>query len=97
MATAGGAVFDPLSILRTALSLPADSDEQGKVLAELKDMLEAAPQTVPVLCTSLIPGVVNQADSLFKQWLFELPHRKDWPAGMLALTARLPRVRLLPS
>lgn len=72
MATLGGTSFDPLAILRTALSLPADSDEQARVLASLREVLEASPQPVPMLCTTLYPGLYGQPDSLIKQWLFEL-------------------------
>lgn len=72
MAATGSAGFDPLGVLRTALSLPTDSDEQGAVLAGLRDLLEATPQPVPMLCTTLVPSLYAQPDSLIRQWIFDL-------------------------
>jgi hypothetical protein len=72
MAAVGAGTYNPLGLLQTAFSLPADSDEQTKALQNVRDVLEAAPQPVPMLCTTFIPRIAHQQDGLIRQWFFEL-------------------------
>jgi len=72
MAAVGAGTYNPLGLLQTAFSLPADSDEQAKALQNVRDVLEAAPQPVPMLCTTFIPQIAHQQDGLIRQWFFEL-------------------------
>jgi len=72
MAAVGAGTYNPLGLLQTAFSLPADSDEQAKALQSVRDVLEAAPQPVPMLCTTFIPQIAHQQDGLIRQWFFEL-------------------------
>ena len=72
MAAAGVGTFNPLGLLQTAFSLPADSDEQAKALQNVRDVLEVAPQPVPMLCTTFIPQIAQQQDGVIRQWFFEL-------------------------
>ena len=72
MAAVGVGTYNPLGLLQTAFSLPADSDEQAKVLQNVRDVLEVAPQPVPMLCTTFIPQIAHQQHGVIRQWFFEL-------------------------
>jgi symplekin len=73
MAAAAG-VVDPLQILSAALAVPSDSNEQADLLATLRESLEARPNPIPILCTTLIKTVSGAGDSLLKRWVLDLLH-----------------------
>ena len=64
--------IDPLALLGQALQLPADSKEQGELLAVLREQLEAHPNPIPILCTTLLKNVTPGGDSLLKRWVLDL-------------------------
>ena len=65
---------DPLQQLSAALAVSADSKEQADLLAALRDSLEAHPNPIPILCTTLIKTVSGAGDSLLKRWVLDLLH-----------------------
>ena len=65
---------DPLQQLSAALAAPADSKEQADLLATLRESLEAYPNPIPILCTTLIKTVSGAGDSLLKRWVLDLLH-----------------------
>ncbi|OJA10681.1 hypothetical protein AZE42_01046 [Rhizopogon vesiculosus] len=69
-----GNPVDPLQTLSAALAVPADSKEQGDILATLRESLEAHPNPIPILCTTLITTVSSAGDSLLKRWVLDLLH-----------------------
>ena len=68
------AVVDPLQSLSAALAAPPDSREQADLLTTLRESLEARPQPIPILCTTLIKNVTGANDSLLKRWVLDLLH-----------------------
>jgi hypothetical protein len=68
------AVVDPLQTLSAALAAPPDSREQADLLSTLRESLEARPQPIPILCTTLIKNVTGANDSLLKRWVLDLLH-----------------------
>jgi symplekin len=68
------AVVDPLQTLSAALAAPPDSNEQADLLTTLRESLEARPQPIPILCTTLIKNVSGANDSLLKRWVLDLLH-----------------------
>ena len=68
------AVVDPLQTLSAALAAPPDSREQADLLTTLRESLEARPQPIPILCTTLIKNVSGANDSLLKRWVLDLLH-----------------------
>ncbi|KAI5124287.1 hypothetical protein M0805_005134 [Coniferiporia weirii] len=66
--------MDPLQALQAAYSVPADSKEQAELLCQLRENLEAHPNYIPVLCTSLVRGVPGAQDSFLKRWTLDLLH-----------------------
>ena len=73
MATPSNPV-DPLQQLSAALAAPTDSKEQADLLASLRESLEAYPNPIPILCTTLIKTVSSSGDSLLKRWVLDLLH-----------------------
>jgi symplekin len=69
-----GNPVDPLQTLSAALAVPADSKEQADILATLRESLEAHPNPIPILCTTLIKTVSSAGDSLLKRWVLDLLH-----------------------
>ncbi|KAH7927832.1 hypothetical protein BV22DRAFT_1031314 [Leucogyrophana mollusca] len=69
-----GNPVDPLQILSAALAVPPDSKEQADLLATLRESLEAHPNPIPILCTTLIKTVSGAGDSLLKRWVLDLLH-----------------------
>ncbi|KAG2145122.1 Symplekin tight junction protein C terminal-domain-containing protein [Suillus clintonianus] len=69
-----GNPVDPLHTLSAALAVPADSKEQADILATLRESLEAHPNPIPILCTTLIKTVSSAGDSLLKRWVLDLLH-----------------------
>jgi len=69
-----GNPVDPLQTLSAALAVPADSKEQADTLATLRESLEAHPNPIPILCTTLIKTVSSAGDSLLKRWVLDLLH-----------------------
>ncbi|TFK32777.1 Symplekin tight junction protein C terminal-domain-containing protein [Crucibulum laeve] len=65
---------DPLQILREALAVPANSEQQANLLTTLRESLETHPAPIPILATTLIGIIVNAADSLLKRWVLDLIH-----------------------
>jgi symplekin len=65
---------DPLQILSSAYNLPTDSPEQAELLSKLRESLEARPNPIPILCTTLLKTVSGAADSLLKRWVLDLLH-----------------------
>ena len=68
------AVVDPLQTLSAALAAPPDSREQADILTTLRESLEARPQPIPIICTTLIKNVSGANDSLLKRWVLDLLH-----------------------
>jgi len=68
------AVVEPLQTLSAALAAPPDSREQADILTTLRESLEARPQPIPVICTTLIKNVSGANDSLLKRWVLDLLH-----------------------
>ena len=68
------AVVDPLQTLSAALAAPPDSREQADLLTTLRESLEARPQPIPILCTTLLKNVTGPNDSLLKRWVLDLLH-----------------------
>ena len=68
------AVVDPLQTLSAALAAPPDSKEQADLLTTLRESLEARPQPIPILCTTLIKNATGASDSLLKRWVLDLLH-----------------------
>ena len=68
------AVVDPLQSLSAVLAAPPDSKEQADLLTTLREFLEARPQPIPILCTTLIKNVTGANDSLLKRWVLDLLH-----------------------
>ena len=68
------APVDPLQTLSAALAVPSDSKEQADLLAALRESLEAQPNPIPILCTTLIKTVSGAGDSLLKRWVIDLLH-----------------------
>ena len=68
------AEMDPLQALQAAYSVPADSKEQEEVLSELRENLEANPSYIPVICSTLIRGLLGVQDSLIRRWTLDLLH-----------------------
>ena len=66
--------FDPLKALAAALAAPADTKEQAEQLEALREHLEAHPNPIPVLCTTLIGVVSGGGDSALKRWVLDLLH-----------------------
>ncbi|KAG1760128.1 Symplekin tight junction protein C terminal-domain-containing protein [Suillus occidentalis] len=69
-----GNPVDPLQTLSAALAVPADSKEQAEILTTLRESLEAHPNPIPILCTTLIKTVSSAGDSLLKRWVLDLLH-----------------------
>ncbi|KAH7914854.1 Symplekin tight junction protein C terminal-domain-containing protein [Hygrophoropsis aurantiaca] len=69
-----GNPVDPLQALSAALAVPPDSKEQADLLATLRESLEAHPNPIPILCTTLIKTVSGAGDSLLKRWVLDLLH-----------------------
>ena len=67
-------VVDPLQTLSAALAAPPDSMEQADLLTTLRESLEARPQPIPILCTTLIKNVSGANGSLLKRWVLDLLH-----------------------
>lgn len=65
---------DPLQALQAALAVPADSEAQASLLANLRENLEAHPTPIPILCSTLIKAVSGAGDSLLKRWVLDLVH-----------------------
>lgn len=65
---------EPLQTLSAALAVPPDSKEQAELLAALRESLEAHPNPIPILCTTLIKTVSGAGDSLLKRWVLDLLH-----------------------
>ncbi|KAA1468855.1 hypothetical protein DENSPDRAFT_863857 [Dentipellis sp. KUC8613] len=65
---------DPLHLLSSALTVPADSKQQADLLATLRASLEAHPAPIPILCSTLIKTVAGAGDSLLKRWVIDLLH-----------------------
>ena len=82
---------DPLQQLSAALAVPADSKEQADLLAALRESLEAHPNPIPILCTTLIKTVSGAGDSLLKRWVLDLLHFAICRSS-LSLDARTQRV-----
>ena len=72
MAVIGVGTYNSLGLLQTAFSLLPDSDEQAKVLQNVRDVLEVASQPVPMFCTTFIPQIAHQQHGVIRQWFFEL-------------------------
>ena len=72
--TMATAAIDPLQSLSAALAAPPDSKEQADLLTTLRESLEARPQPIPILCTTLIKNVTGANDSLLKRWVLDLLH-----------------------
>ncbi|KAL5492454.1 hypothetical protein ACEPAI_3901 [Sanghuangporus weigelae] len=66
--------MDPLQALQAAYSMPADSQEQEELLSTLRENLEANPSYIPVLCSSLVRGLLGVQDSLLRRWTLDLLH-----------------------
>ena len=64
--------MDPLQALQAAYSVPPDSKEQEEQLSGLRDYLEANPNYIPVLCSTLVRGLLNAQDSLLRRWTLDL-------------------------
>lgn len=64
--------LDPLQALQSALAVPADSKEQLELLTALRENLEAHPNPLPILCTTLIKTVAGAGDSVLKRWVLDL-------------------------
>ncbi|EGN96587.1 hypothetical protein SERLA73DRAFT_111193 [Serpula lacrymans var. lacrymans S7.3] len=69
-----GNPIDPLQALSAALAVPPDSKEQADLLAALRESLEAHPNPIPILCTTLVKTVSGSGDSLLKRWVLDLLH-----------------------
>lgn len=63
---------DPLQMLQSALTLPANSPEQADSLTSLREHLEFHPGPIRVLVSTFFSTVVRAPDSLFKRWVIEL-------------------------
>ncbi len=86
-----GAPFDPLRALSAALAAPADSKEQADALSTLRENLEAHPNPIPVLCSTLISTLSNAGDSVLRRWVLDLLHFAICRAN-LSVEARTQRV-----
>ncbi|EJU03654.1 hypothetical protein DACRYDRAFT_21169 [Dacryopinax primogenitus] len=64
---------DPLQLLSSALSAPADSAEQGERLVQLRVVLENnRPSLIPIMISNLLPTTAMSVDSVLKRWLLDL-------------------------
>ena len=68
------APVDPLQALSAALAVPPNSKEQSDLLNALRENLEAHPNPIPILCTTLIKTLTGAGDSLRKRWVLDLLH-----------------------
>ncbi|KZT59495.1 hypothetical protein CALCODRAFT_430835 [Calocera cornea HHB12733] len=64
---------DPLQLLSSALSAPADSPLQAERLSELRVVLEKKqPSLIPIMISNLLPTTALSLDSVLKRWLLDL-------------------------
>ncbi|KAG1882107.1 hypothetical protein F4604DRAFT_1991823 [Suillus subluteus] len=75
-------LVDLLQTLSATLAVPADSKEQADILATLRESLEAHPNSIPILCTTLIKTVSSASDSLLKRWVLDLLHFAISPSNL---------------
>lgn len=66
--------MDPMQVLQSVPSLPANSPEQIALLAQLKDQFEQQPGTIPAFVPALLGGLLSVPDSAFKRWVLEVLH-----------------------
>ncbi|KZP01587.1 hypothetical protein CALVIDRAFT_532363 [Calocera viscosa TUFC12733] len=64
---------DPLQLLSSALSAPADSPLQADHLSELRVLLEKKqPSLIPIMISNLMPSTAVSVDSVLKRWVLDL-------------------------
>ena len=60
-----------LMLFSSALAKPADSQEQASVLEQVRSSIEAAPQWIPVLYSTIL-SVAPRAGRLLKRWIADV-------------------------
>ena len=63
---------DPATALIAALSQPAESIQQAEALQAAGQRFEEQPESLPKLCTQLLPMVVDGGESLLRSWTLDM-------------------------